>query len=70
GEKKRVSVRKFRGKTLIDIREFYQKNDAWLPGSKGISLTEEQWVALVTKASEINKAMRILDGKPAEEASK
>lgn len=45
---RRVTVRDFRGKTLIDIREYYA-NDAgeMKPGKKGISLTEEQWRKLV-----------------------
>ena len=41
---KRVSVSKYRGKVLVDIREIYQKDDgSWAPGRKGISLNEECW---------------------------
>ena len=34
-ERKRVSVRKFKGKVLIDIREFWEKDGEQLPTKKG-----------------------------------
>lgn len=40
-ERRRVTVRKFRSMKLVDIREYYQKNDEWLPGTK-VSL--QRWV--------------------------
>lgn len=43
GNKKFVDVREFKGKILIDIREYYEKNGEMLPGKKGISLNTEQW---------------------------
>lgn len=30
-----VKVRKFRGKVMVDIREFYESNGELLPGKKG-----------------------------------
>ncbi|TYJ57041.1 hypothetical protein B9479_002320 [Cryptococcus floricola] len=41
---RRVTVRTFKGKTLIDIRETYKDKASgeMKPGSKGISLTPEQ----------------------------
>ncbi|KAI6209981.1 Transcriptional Coactivator p15 [Aphelenchoides besseyi] len=48
GDKKFVNVRKFKGKTYVDIREYYtEKNQSELkPGKKGISLTVEQYQML------------------------
>jgi hypothetical protein len=45
---KRVTVRKWNGNTLIDIREYYQPGGEgeYRPGKKGISLNVSQWSAL------------------------
>jgi hypothetical protein len=46
GQKKRVTVREFKGKILVDIREFYGKDEEEKPGKKGICLNQEQWACL------------------------
>lgn len=48
---------------LIDIREYYQKDGNWLPGNKGLSLTEDQWNVLVSKMVDIGEALFKLDDK-------
>ncbi|XP_063956127.1 activated RNA polymerase II transcriptional coactivator p15-like [Lytechinus pictus] len=50
-----VNVREFRGKVLIDIREYYEPEVGDLrPGKKGISLTVDQWRKLVNQIDEID----------------
>jgi len=43
--KKRVTVRKFKGNTLVDIREYYEDRDSgeMKPGKKGVSLSADEW---------------------------
>ena len=45
GNKRKVTVNEFKGKLLINIREFYDDKATGeeKPGSKGIALTVQQW---------------------------
>ncbi|KAM7509084.1 hypothetical protein LguiA_019537 [Lonicera macranthoides] len=54
---RRVSVRNWQGKVVIDIREFYVKDGKQMPGKKGISLTMDQWNVLREHVDEIDKAV-------------
>lgn len=45
--KRKACVNEFKGRYMVDIREYYEKDGQLAPGSKGISLPEEQWARLV-----------------------
>ncbi|KAK1141372.1 hypothetical protein N8T08_009163 [Aspergillus melleus] len=45
---RRVTISTFRGKTMVNIREYYEKDGQELPGKKGISLPLDQFASLVT----------------------
>ena len=53
--KRFVNINNFRGKLMVDIREFYQDDSGELkPGKKGISLSLEQWENLKKIIPEID----------------
>ncbi|XP_059432510.1 RNA polymerase II transcriptional coactivator KIWI-like [Corylus avellana] len=54
---RRVTVRSWQGKVVVDIREFYVKDGKELPGKKGISLTMDQWNVLRDHVEVIEKAV-------------
>lgn len=57
---RRVRVREFKGQKLVDIREFYTKDDDeenLLPTKKGISLTVSQFENLAKHIEEIKKEL-------------
>ncbi|KAI9683671.1 MAG: hypothetical protein M1829_004976 [Trizodia sp. TS-e1964] len=55
---RRVTITEYAGKTMINIREFYLKDGQSLPGKKGISLTVEQFEALVRFLPEVQTALK------------
>ena len=46
--------------TLVNIREFYEKDGQMLPGAKGIALSPEQWAQLVAHAPQVEAALAAL----------
>ena len=60
---KRCTVSKFKGKVLVDIREYYQADDGEMkPGRKGISLAAKDWKTLTSYSSLITEAIEALEG--------
>ncbi|XP_016416593.1 activated RNA polymerase II transcriptional coactivator p15-like [Sinocyclocheilus rhinocerous] len=58
GKLRYVSVRDFKGKVLIDIREYWMDQAGEMkPGKKGISLNPEQWNQLKEQMSDIDDAV-------------
>ncbi|KAK5061145.1 hypothetical protein LTR84_007687 [Exophiala bonariae] len=55
---RRVTLSDFKGRQLIGIREYYQKDDEWLPGKKGISMSLEQYSALMDILPQIENALK------------
>ncbi|GAB6032455.1 Transcriptional coactivator [Chamberlinius hualienensis] len=59
GKMRYASVREFRGKVMVDIREYYHAADGDMkPGKRGIALSVEQWNALVEQTDDINDAVK------------
>ncbi|CAF9933121.1 MAG: hypothetical protein HETSPECPRED_008543 [Heterodermia speciosa] len=56
-DKRRVSVDEFNGKTMVNIREYYEKDGQMLPGKKGIALTIPQYNALLSALPDIETAL-------------
>jgi len=53
-----VSVSEFRGKPLVNIREYYESNGKILPGKKGISLAIDQWEQLKKFIPKLDEAIK------------
>jgi len=54
---RQVRINEFRGRKMVDIREFYEKDGKVLPGKKGISLSESQWKKLLTITDDVTRAL-------------
>ncbi|KAG4438702.1 hypothetical protein IFR05_005829 [Cadophora sp. M221] len=55
---RRVTVQEFKGHKLINIREYYEKDGEYKPSSKGISLTVDQYKALLEVLPKLNKHLK------------
>ncbi|PWY93361.1 PC4-domain-containing protein [Aspergillus sclerotioniger CBS 115572] len=55
---RRVTISSFRGKTMVSIREYYEKDGQELPGKKGIALPLDQFSSLVSLLPDIESALQ------------
>jgi len=61
GGNKRLTVRKYMGKVMVDVREYYQnKNGEWAPGFKGLAFGREQWEIFVNHADQISATVETM----------
>lgn len=53
-----IKINEFKGKTYVNIREYYIKDGKVLPGKKGISLNVEQWQNFCSSVDEVNQVLK------------
>ncbi|KAF2088562.1 PC4-domain-containing protein [Saccharata proteae CBS 121410] len=54
---RRVTVSEFKGKSMVNIREYYEKDGKSLPGRKGISLSLEQYSTLLSVLPDVEAVL-------------
>ncbi|KAG8628821.1 hypothetical protein KVT40_002686 [Elsinoe batatas] len=55
---RRVSITSFKGKSTVNIREYYEKDGKHLPGKKGIAMPMEQYEALLELLPQIEDTLK------------
>jgi len=55
---RKVVINEFKGKMLVDIREYYDAGGEMKPGRKGISLNREQWDSLLSVVDQVNNCLK------------
>lgn len=63
GNSRRASVGSYGGKRMVQLREYYEKDGAMLPGKKGIALPPDQWNNLVRASGMLTKHLPTMDAK-------
>ncbi|GAB5353720.1 hypothetical protein AAMO2058_000058400 [Amorphochlora amoebiformis] len=58
GGERRAKAGMYKGNIAIDIREYYKKDEDYLPGVKGISLTPAQWSELKRHVKTIEESLK------------
>ncbi|KAL4857528.1 RNA polymerase II transcriptional coactivator [Chlorella vulgaris] len=56
-----ATVRQYGGKSMVDVREFYEKDNSLKPGAKGLALQPEGWAVLVQQAGALTGALEAGD---------
>ena len=57
---RRCTVSKFKGRILVNIREYYEKDGKMLPGQKGASLSTDAALRLIAAAAKIDERLSAL----------
>ena len=60
GKRKKITVSEFKGRTLVNIREYYNDNGEEKPGKKGICLQTDEFLELVKYVPEIKEHLQSL----------
>lgn len=60
GKMRYATVGEFRGRKMVNIREFYEADGELRPGKKGIALSEDQWKKLKSSVDKIDEALEEL----------
>ncbi|KAK2762775.1 hypothetical protein FQN54_000949 [Arachnomyces sp. PD_36] len=55
---RRVTVSSFKGRTFVNVREYYEKDGQELPGKKGISMSVDQFSTMVGLLPSIETALK------------
>ncbi|KXL50015.1 hypothetical protein M433DRAFT_436855 [Acidomyces richmondensis BFW] len=56
--KRRVLLSEFRGATYVTVREYYEANGEMRPGKKGISLSIDQYAAIIEIIPQIENVLK------------
>lgn len=60
GKMRYATVSEFRGRKMVNIREYYEADGELRPGRKGIALSEDQWKKLKSSVDKIDEALEEL----------
>ncbi|KAL3635765.1 hypothetical protein CASFOL_020312 [Castilleja foliolosa] len=60
---RRVTISEFKGKKLVSMREYYNKDGKELPSAKGISLNAEQWAKFKKNIPAIEQAIKKMEAR-------
>jgi hypothetical protein len=55
---RRVTLGKFKGQHLVDVREYYDAGGEKKPGAKGLALSVDQWQSFVDALPAIQAALQ------------
>ena len=54
---KRVNINEYKGKSFVNIREWYEKDGELKPGFKGLTINKEQWQVVLDQLNAFHAAL-------------